>query len=230
MESFYSCLIIDDEYPAHDVIKALLNTIPNLAFAKSCYNGEEALLEINSNHYDIVFLDVNIPIINGIDLLKKLESKPAVIMTTAYTNFAFEAYEHDAVDYLQKPISEQRFSKAIIKAIDYIKNRKLLSFKTISFKIDGIVQKVNPKDIIYLQSMGNYTKFYLRNYNKPVVVNKSLSSQLLDLNSKIFIQIHRTCIVNKSFIQSRKENILILQNNVQLPIGRKYKHLLSSDF
>lgn len=100
MELNYSCLIVDDEYPAHDVVKALINMNSQLEFVKSCYNGEDALSELTTNSYDIVFLDINMPILNGIDLLEKLEQKPAVIVTTAYTDFAFDAYQNDAVDYL----------------------------------------------------------------------------------------------------------------------------------
>jgi two-component system, LytTR family, response regulator len=222
MEPNYSCLIIDDEYPAHDVIKALLKSFPNLAFTKSCYNGEDALHEITTTTYDIVFLDVNMPIISGIELLKKLETKPAIIMTTAYTNFAFEAYENDAVDYLQKPIAQQRFQKAISKAIDYAKKSRIERFKPIFLKIDGLKQKINQEDIIYCQSMGNYTRFYVQNSPKPIIVHETLAYQLTILNKDLFIQVHRTCIVNKLFIARKRENQLVLKDETELPIGRKF--------
>ncbi len=225
----YSCLIVDDEYPAHDVIKALLKLHDNLEFSKSCYNGEDALHEINTKKYDIVFLDVNIPILNGIEVLKKINHKPAIIMTTAYTNFAFDAYENDAVDYLQKPISEQRFKKALEKALDYAQKRKLVIIEPIILKVNGIKQKVNQEDIIYCQSMGNYTKFYLKNNTKPILVNETLASQRTTLNHDLFIQIHRTCIVNRAFIVRKKENLLILKNEFELPIGRKFMSLLNAE-
>jgi two-component system, LytTR family, response regulator len=222
MESNYSCLIIDDEYPAHDVIKALLKSFPDLEFTKSCYNGEDALHEITTVAYDIVFLDVNMPIINGIELLKKLDTKPAIIITTAYTDFAFEAYENDAVDYLQKPIALQRFQKAISKAIDYAKKSWAERFKPLLLKIDGLKQKINQEQIIYCQSMGNYTRFYVENSPKPIVVHETLASQLTILNKDLFIQVHRTCIVNKLFIVRKKENLIVLKDETELPIGRKF--------
>jgi two-component system, LytTR family, response regulator len=228
MESNYSCLIVDDEYPAHDVIKALLKSFPNLEFIKSCYNGEDALDEINTNAYDIVFLDVNMPIITGIELLKKLESKPAIIFTTAYTNFAFEAYENDAVDYLQKPIALQRFQKAISKAIDYVKNNRVESTTPILLKIDGLKQKINQEQIIYCQSMGNYTRFYVENILKPIVVLETLANQLAVLDKDLFVQVHRTCIVNKLFIARKKDNLLLLKDETELPIGRKFIATLNS--
>ncbi|MGL4597878.1 MAG: LytR/AlgR family response regulator transcription factor, partial [Bacteroidia bacterium] len=201
----------------------------NLEFTKSCYNGEDALHEINTKKYDIAFLDVNMPILNGIDVLKKINNKPAIIITTAYTRFAFEAYENDAVDYLQKPISEQRFKKAIEKALEYAKKRRLTVFEPIILKVDGIKQKINQEDIIYCQSMGNYTKFYLKNSNKPILVNETLASQLSTLNHDLFIQIHRTCIVNRAFIVRKKENMLILKNEFELPIGRKFMPTLNAE-
>jgi two-component system, LytTR family, response regulator len=222
MESTYSCLIVDDEYPAHDVIKALISLNPQLEFTKSCYNGEDALLEINSSTYDIIFLDINMPIFNGLDVLQKLEEKPAIIVTTAYTNFAFDAYQNDAIDYLQKPISAERFRKAIDKAITYAYKRKLEATQFLIFKVDGFNQKINQTEIIYCQSLGNFTRFFINNIPKPILVNQSFTNQLKCLNPELFIQIHRTCIVNKLYIARKKENLLILKNDVELPIGRKF--------
>lgn len=228
MESKYSCLIVDDEYPAHDVIEALLKPYSNLKCTKNCYNGEDALLEINEKHYDIVFLDINMPIINGIELLSKIESKPAIIVTTAYTNFAFEAYENDAVDYLQKPMSPQRFDKAIQKAIDYIEKRKTSINQFITLKIDGFKQKINQNTILYCQSMGNYTKFFIQNYTKPILVHNTLIHHLNILNQDLFIQIHRSYVINYNFISRKKDNTLILLDEIELPIGRKFMPIISS--
>jgi two-component system, LytTR family, response regulator len=222
MESRYTCLVVDDEYPAHDVITTLLKSYPNLEYKKSCYNGQDALNEINEKNYDIVFLDVNMPIINGIEMLQKLQSKPAIIMTTAYTSFAFEAYEYDAVDYLQKPIAPERFQKAISKAIEYAQKRKTSHKKFILLKIDGLQTKINQDDIQYIRSMENYSKFYIINRTKPILLKEAFSKQLEKLNLETFIQTHRTCIVNKKFIIGKKENDLLISDDSTLPIGRKY--------
>ncbi len=222
MESNYSCLIVDDEYPAHDVIKSLLKGYSNLTFVKNCYNGEDALHEIKTGLYDIVFLDINMPILNGIDLLKEIDNKPAIVITTAYTNFAFEAYENDAVDYLQKPISEQRFKKAITKAIDYTKQHTMANLKPLVLVIDGIKRTVQQNKIIYCQTMGNYLRIFLEAMPKPIIIKNTLANQLCELNPTLFFQVHRTCIVNKNFILGRKQNQLIILNNIHLPIGRKY--------
>jgi two-component system, LytTR family, response regulator len=222
MNSRYTYLIADDEHPAHDVIQILLQSFPNLDYVKSCYNGEEALQEMNTNDYDIVFLDVNMPKLNGIELLAKVQNKPAIIITTAYNTFAFEAYQNDAVDYLQKPISTERLAKAITKAIAYAKEKRAEKYQYILLKIDGLATKVLQDDIVYIRSMVNYSKYYLKNKSKPVLINEAFSKQLLKLDSNQFIQIHRTCIVNKSFITGKKENELLVEPNTLLPIGRKY--------
>ncbi len=222
MEFKYSCLIVDDEYPAHDVIKSFIASHGHLVYAKSCYNGEDALKELSAANYDIVFLDINMPLLNGIEVLKKLGSIPAIIITTAYTKFAFEAYQNDALDYLQKPITIERFNKAISKAIEYANSRRQKTLQCLILKVDGLKQKVNQKDIVYCQSMGNFIKFFIVETSKPIITNQTLSKQLSLLDPELFLQIHRTCIVNKLFIARRKENLLVLKNGVELPIGRKF--------
>ncbi|HMS67187.1 MAG TPA: LytTR family DNA-binding domain-containing protein [Saprospiraceae bacterium] len=228
MESKYTCLIVDDEYPAHDVIKALIKLNAQLVFVKSCYTGEEALQEITQDTYDLVFLDINMPGLSGIEVLQKLESKPAIIITTAYTDFAFDAYQNDAIDYLQKPIAIDRFEKAISKAIIYAQSKKLENTQFLTIKVDGIKQKINQEDILFCQSMGNFVKYFVNNIPKPLIVNQSLSSQLKELNPNLFIQIHRTCIVNRLFIIRKKDKCLVLKGEVELPIGRKYTSILNS--
>jgi two-component system, LytTR family, response regulator len=222
METIYTYLIADDEHPAHEVIEILLQSFPNLKLEKRCYNGEEALTEINTNKYDIVFLDVNMPKLNGIELLEKVPQKPAVIITTAYNNFAFEAYQNDAVDYLQKPISTERLAKAMAKAIAYAKEKRAEKAKYIILKVDGISTKVKQDDILYMRSMVNHSKYYVKNRVKPILINEAFSKQLPKLDNDLFIQTHRTCIVNKTCIKGRKESELIIENNILLPIGRKY--------
>ncbi|HOY13654.1 MAG TPA: LytTR family DNA-binding domain-containing protein [Saprospiraceae bacterium] len=228
MESKYTCLIVDDEYPAHDVIKALIKLNAQLSFVKSCYTGEEALHEITQGTYDLVFLDINMPGLSGIEVLQKIESKPAIIVTTAYTDFAFDAYQNDAIDYLQKPIAIDRFEKAISKAIIYAQSKKLEHTEFLTVKVDGIKQKIKQEDIMYCQSMGNFVKLFVNNISKPLIVNQSLSNQFKELNPNLFIQIHRTCIVNRSYIKRKKDKCLVLINEAELPIGRKYISMLNS--
>ena len=223
MEPRYSCLIVDDEFPAHEVINILLKNFNEIVFSKSVYNGQDAILEINiANKYDIVFLDINMPLFNGIEVLKNTKNKPEIIITTAYTEFAFDAYQNDAVAYLQKPFTEDNFSKAVKKAVHILKNKSKENLKNISVKIDGFNRLIDQNEILYLRSLGNYTKLIIKNSEKAIIVNESFSKQFSKLESNNFIQIHRTCIVNKKHIVKRKENNLVMTNNHLLPIGRKY--------
>ncbi len=222
MEAKYTCLIVDEDSHAHDVIKALLLCYPSVKFMKSCYNKEEAIREINTHQYDIVFLNVKMPNLNGIDIIGKLNKKPTIIITSTVASFAFEAYENGAVDYLKKPILKGRFGRAIKKALLYSKEKRKENKKYLILKIDGLPTKINQDEILYIRSMVNHSKYYLQNRIKPVLINEAFSKQLLKLNTETFLQTHRTCIVNKKYITGKKDNELILSSNTFLPIGRKY--------
>jgi two-component system, LytTR family, response regulator len=228
MESPFKYIIVDDEYPAHDVIKALLLPYPQFELADSYYNGEDAIAAINSNeNIALVFLDVNMPQIDGMTVLSKLENKPSVIITTAHTQFAFEAYEKDAIDYLQKPISAQRFDKAMQKAIAASEKKKAEQKKIIIIKSKGLHLKIDEASIMYIRSMGNFSKFYIKSKPSPLILNEALSKQILKLNRALFIQIHRTCIINTSYITGRKDNTIVLNKTISLPIGRKYLPIIN---
>jgi DNA-binding LytR/AlgR family response regulator len=222
MESKYTCLIIDEKAADHDILKAFLLCWSNLKFMKSCFNVEEAIIELNEHHYDIVFFDVSLSNGASIDLIAKLNKKPTIIITSDDTSFAFEAYENDAVDYLLKPIIKSRFARAIRKALTYSKERRKEKKKYIELKIDGLATKIDQEEIIYIRSMVNHSKYYLVNRAKPIVINEAFSKQLPKLNADLFLQSHRTCIVNVKFVIGKKEKELILSNKVYLPIGRKY--------
>jgi DNA-binding LytR/AlgR family response regulator len=223
MEFKYNCLIADDEFPAHEVIKAHLKHFDNLKFAKSVYNGEDAIVALSEyKKYDIAFLDINMPKFNGIEVLQKLQNKPEIIITTAYTDFAFDAYQNDATDYLQKPISETRFKKAIEKVIQKCMIQNLELKDKIEVKINGVKKLIAQQDIICLKSYGNYCKLFLRNQSQFLLLNNALANQLEILNKDIFIQTHRTCIVNINYILKREKNNFQLSNNLCIPIGRKY--------
>jgi DNA-binding LytR/AlgR family response regulator len=228
METYYSCLIVEDEKPAHEVLKSHIKKLPQLQFAKSVYNGKEAYDILQSQQFDIVFLDIEMPIISGIELLRELHPKPAIIMTTAYTDFAFEAYQHDAVDYLQKPISFLRFSKAIEKAIQYCNQKKHAENKIteITIKADGEKIIILLSEIIYIASMGNYIKLVVGNQKKPLVVYDTLSKIYDKLDKNQFVQIHKSYIININCIAEKNGEIVKLTNREELPIGRKYSVLL----
>jgi two-component system, LytTR family, response regulator len=228
MEPSYRCLIVEDEKPAHEVIKSHISRLDNLQFCKSVYNGKEALDVLKTEQFDIIFLDIEMPIITGMELLQEIQPKPAIIITTAYTDFAFEAYQLEAVDYLQKPISFLRFSKAVDKAIQYVdfKNKLVSDNTTVSVKVESEWITIHVADIMYLTSMGNYLKIIVNDANKPYIVYDSLGNMIDKIGNKNVFQIHKSFAVNSAFIASKNTDSIVLHNTEVLPIGRKYSGLL----
>jgi two-component system, LytTR family, response regulator len=228
METKYRCLIVDDEKPAHEVIKSHISKLPQLQYEASVYNGKEALDILQTQPFDIVFLDIEMPIVNGIELLQALQPKPAVIMVTAYTEFAFAAYQHEAVDYLQKPISYIRFHKAVEKAMFFCEQKKKIenTITHLKIKVDGEIMQIPLAEIMYCNSMGNYVKIITSSSAKPLIVYDALSNIYDSLDKNIFVQVHRSYIVNKLFIQQTNLDNIVLLNSEVLPVGRKYGVLL----
>ena len=222
----YKCLIVDDEKPAHLVLKSHINSCRNLEFIASLYNGEEALEFLNHNQIDIVFLDIQMPLLNGIEVIQKLNNKPAIILTTAYCDFAFEAFQLDVIDYLLKPIHFSRFVKSIEKIKLFFDTKKQSLIKTIKIKSNGSSFEINPNDIIYIQSIGNYIKIFTTSNSKAFLAYFTLKNLLKELPTHLFSQTHKSYLVNQNFIKFIKKDKIILENDEILPIGRKYKILL----
>lgn len=232
MAKKYRCLIVDDEQPAHLVITSHLSKFEELCLVDSAFNGKEALQYINQSNYDIIFLDIEMPMINGLDVLQSLSQKPAVIITTAYSNFAFEAYQFDAVDYLLKPVSLPRFVKAVEKAKKYCDSYlPSLQVNELKVKVNGEFITIAFESISHIESYGNYIKIHLSN-NKKYVVYDTLKSMEAKLTNTLFIQVHKSYIVNVNYIKKIEKSYLISEY-FKLPIGRKYdllvKKMISSD-
>jgi two-component system, LytTR family, response regulator len=227
MSQQFNCLIIDDEKPAHQVLAHHISQFPELILTGNAYNGEQALHQITSGDYDIVFLDIQMPLANGIDLLRSLNNKPAIIITTAFENYAFEAYQNDAVDYLLKPVSLDRFKKAIEKAKLYCasiaKPKEPLPI-LLSFKSKGADLDLFEDEICYVQSAGNYLKIYLNQGSKHHMVYGNLKA----IGGTKFMQVHKSYVVNISSIKEVKKSTLLLKTGAEIPVGRKYEILIAA--
>lgn len=219
-----ACLIADDEAPAHLVIESHLAQVPGFYCGGHAYNGAEALAEIASGKYGLVFLDIDMPVISGLDLLRNLPRRPAVIITTAYENFAFDSYQLDAADYLLKPIALPRFMKAIQKARPFIHTEP--AGNALQFVVKGETVQVLPSDLSHVESMGNYIRLYFAAARLPLTVYGSLRDIARQLGGSGFLQIHKSFVVNTALVQQLTDNTVILQNKAILPVGRKYKLLL----
>ncbi|MDR7209415.1 LytTR family DNA-binding domain-containing protein [Flavobacterium piscis] len=231
----YRCLIIDDESPAHKALASHISKFEELEHSGSAFSGMEAVKMLNENCYDIIFLDINMPVISGVELMELQPNRPLTIVTTAYSDYALSAYQNDAIDYLMKPISFEKFAKAIEKAKTYFSGNNLkketnTNTKVFSYRANGQMADMPLHDIIYIESLGNYMKLYSTKLKSPVIIYGSLSSITSEINCSSFIQVHRSFIVNVAKITAVTFKNLTMSNGEVVPIGRKYQILLDSFF
>jgi len=224
------CLAVDDEPPALDVLKKYIASVQSLELVGTCADAVEALNFIRQHAIDLLFLDIQMPQILGTDFLRTLKKPPKVIFTTAFRKFAVEGFELDAVDYLLKPISFERFLKAVNKVMDASLNGTL-SEETVSQKtnIDNYIYlrsdrkmiKVALSDILYIESIKDYIKVIAT--SGTVITKQSISSIEETLPKDMFIRIHRSFIIALNKVESYS-NELVWLGKSELPISRMYRH------
>src|SRR5882724_10770751 len=228
----YRCLIVDDEPLALNILESYISIVPNLVLAGKCLNAFEAMKVLQSDAPDLMFLDIEMPQLTGTNFLKTLVSPPKVIFTTAYKDFAHDAFELDAVDYLLKPISLERF----IKAINKIENREEVKGKPgidepgfqykpfLYFRVERQMVKVLLDQILYIESLKDYVKIVCENQS-PIVSKQTISALEEMLPGKKFLRIHRSYIISSEKVSSfTRESVLI--NGQPIPVGRAYQHQL----
>lgn len=219
---------VDDEYLALELIKNYCARIDGINLLATYSNPHEAIDFLQHNEADLLILDINMPGINGIELLQSAGNKPLCIFITAEEQHAARAFELDVVDYLIKPISFERFEKAITKAKEYhrfIKSRDN-GEDYIMFKSDYIVNKVKLDDIYWIEGFGEYLKIVSR-YKKHMVLERMAKFEELHRHLG-FIRIHKSYLVVKSHITSFNSRMVQLRDGQELPIGRTYKDNLRS--
>lgn len=224
-------VIVDDEPLARNVIIQYANKIDYLKIEESCEDALRAANYLNTNKIDLLFLDINMPNISGISFLKSLKDPPFVIFTTAYTEYAIESYELDAIDYLKKPFSFERFLKAINKVteIKKLKNTTVQANDDLptSGANDYIFIKANKKtykikfsDILYIEGLGDYIKFHLK--AQTIVTNLTMKKIQDILPANSFFRIHKSFIVAFEPIELIEGNQVII-NKIKIPIGNSYR-------
>ena len=223
------CVLIDDEPLALEVLKQYMKSFPELQLVKSFDDpiaGKDYLLNYP---VDLLFVDINMPDIKGTDLIRSISSKPMVIFTTAYKNYAAEGFELDAVDYLVKPIEFERFSKAIHKATEFFQYKlsKQSEIGNLFVRAEYQLVKVNFADIEYIESVEDYLKIYLAN-SKPVMTLMTMKAVLDKLPSNQFFRIHRSYIVSRSKIKTFVNRKITLQSGVELPVSNSYIDMMKS--
>lgn len=224
-------IIVDDEPLALDVLETYIEQMPEIELIKRCENAFEANEVLKTDDVDLMFLDIQMPQLTGIDFLKSLKNPPAVIFTTAYPDYAVEGFELDAVDYLLKPISLDRFMKAVNKVSDKLTSQKQDSKADEAegsdyffVKADKKLVKVDFDDIIYVEGLKDYV--ILRQEAGRVITLQTMKSLEARLPSADFKRVHRSYIVNINKIRAVVGNMLEVIEKGQtkhLPIGKNYR-------
>lgn len=218
------CIAVDDEPKALDVITIHASKAPEVDLVETFTNPVTALAFLKDNFVDLVFLDINMPGISGMQLANQLQSKPYIVFTTAYSEYAIDSYDFEAVDYLLKPIEFDRFYKAVNKVkkliqLNLIQQDSLLS-KYLFIK-DGYKQvKICTEDILFVQSEGNYLSIVTN--KEKVMARMTFQALLARLPQSLFMRVHNSYVINFSQIRKIEDNHIFIQD-LKIPIGIKYK-------
>lgn len=240
-----TCLIIDDEKLARELLTEFLESFPQIEIIGECSKGTEAVEQINKLKPDLIFLDVQMPGMNGFDVLDEIEHEPYVIFTTAYDQYAIKAFERNAVDYVLKPLDQERFKLAVDRALKQKKMEEgnleglLDSLRTVNPKTTYdshvFVQKSEKlfnlpvEDIIYLEASGDYTVISTKN---DQFVSSSGIGKLEELmNPDTFIRVHRSTIINVNSLKEIERHfnggmVVKMQNGKSFPVSRTYAKLI----
>lgn len=223
------CLLIDDEPPALKVLQSHIAQIDGLEVVALCSNAVEAIKVLHQKTVDVMFLDIKMPMILGTEFLRNLSHPPKVIFVTAYRDYAVEGFELDAVDYLVKPVSFERFLKAIDKLQRAgtgiaLREEKVYQSNPEAFvylKADKATQKIFVNDILYVESWKDYVKLFFTG-GKQLLVKQSISAMENLLSDQQFLRVHRSYIVSMDKISGYTSTSVKVQG-AEIPIGRLYK-------
>lgn len=229
-----NCIIVDDEPLAQDVLEQYISQHQALQLVSKKDSAIHAFESLHQNEIDLMFLDINMPIISGLDFLKSLSHPPLVIFTTAYPDYAVDGFELDAVDYLLKPISKERFDKAIEKVFQRLQRNIDLSTNFnhqntkpekdyIFVKADGKLIKVMFEDLVYCEGMKDYIKLYLKS-KKYLVIHQTMKAMEELLPDNIFMRIHKSYIASIPAIKTIQNNMIsFIDTDVSIPVSISYK-------
>ncbi|MEG1622160.1 MAG: LytTR family DNA-binding domain-containing protein [Alistipes sp.] len=232
------CIAIDDEPLALRQLRTYISRIPCLELAATYDNAITAQNFLATTPVDLIFVDINMPDLNGIDFVRALVTKPMVIFTTAYSEYAVDGFKLDAVDYLLKPFSFAEFNRAVAKANSLFELRQGLSPKNeeprsealprnteyISIKADYKVSLIKISDIVYLESEGEYVRIHLVD-NTAIMTLFRLKNMETALPPETFMRVHRSYIINLKYITSYVKGRVFFSENEYIPIGDNYKEL-----
>lgn len=221
-----NCLAIDDEPLALNVIKDFCSKLEFLNLVDTCTNAIDALQILENQNIDLLFLDIQMPNINGLEFAKTMSNPPMIIFTTAFSEHALEAYELNAIDYLVKPIPFDRFLKSVNKAQSLYKlqnsNQKVSHNEFMMVKADCATIKIRFKDILYVEGLKDYVKIFIK--DKMILTKTTMKNMEEKLPHQHFIRIHKSYIVNLFTIEIIESNHIIY-GRARLPIGNSYRNV-----
>lgn len=236
------CLIVDDEPLAHEVILRYIEDVPFLQTAGQCYLATEALSFLGSHQVDLVFLDIRMPKLSGLEFLRTLQQRPLVIITSAYQEHALESFDLEVCDYLLKPFRFDRFLKAANRALSLYSLRQqpapspqtkpapVPDASSMYIKSDKKLVQLPFDEVWFLESLGNYVKVW--NEQKYMLTPRTLTSFESQLPPENFVRVHKSYIINRKYLHYIDGNMIRLKNGKTLPLGKSYrqtvKQLLSS--
>lgn len=224
-----NCIAVDDEPLALQLLQDNISKVPFLKLIATCNDAFEAMKALQENKIDLVFIDIQMPGLTGLELIGSLENKPLVIFITAYKQFALEGYDLAVVDYLVKPVALNRFIKACNRANELHELKTIKQFHTVQSSIDYFFLNVDYsqvkimfQDIIWIEGLRDYVKINLKSSKKPLIVRTSLKAIESELSPNKFIRIHKSWLVAISEITSIRKNSIFI-NEMELPVGETFR-------
>ena len=231
-----NAIIVDDEPLAQDILETYLEKIPQIDLVAKCDNAFEANEVLNNQEVDLMFLDINMPQLTGTDFLRSLKNPPVTIFTTAYPNFALDGFELNALDYLVKPISTERFLQACNRAVEQAELKQKAAAGEVEdggpgfffVKADKKLVRVNLDEIVYIEGLKDYV--IIRLPNDRVITLQTMKSLEARLPSNTFQRVHRSYIVNLKRIEAVQGNSIEVKEKgktTSLPVGKSYRDVLA---
>jgi len=218
-----NAIAIDDEPLALTVIQSLCDKSENITLLKLFTQPTEAVKFLHKYPVDLIFCDIQMPAMTGLNLVKSLRQQTMVIFTTAFSEYAAVSYDLNAIDYLLKPINLRRFTQAIDKAqdyLDYINKKESTTEKNIFVRADFNLVKISLSDILYIEGLADYLRIYI-NGRKPIVTRMPMKEMMSKLNSNEFIRVHRSYILPFNNIEAVRGHTIVMKDQ-EFPIGRTY--------
>jgi two-component system, LytTR family, response regulator len=226
------CIAIDDEPLALELLEDNISKVPYLQIVAGCSNPLQAMEILQHEQVDLIFLDIQMPGLTGLQFIKTIQQKLMFILITAYEKYALEGYNLDVVDYLVKPVSLERFIKACNKAheLHQLKTKKYIAGEQPSYffiNADYSLVKVVFTDVMWIEGLKDYLKIHLKSTHKPLVARLTMKSIEEQLPASMFARVQKSFIVSKEYITSIRKNSVFI-NDIEIPVGENYKDIIAT--